>query len=324
MNIIWIVILVKRRMIGDINNMSKSIFAFEIALLIILFCNCSCNNKKKVLQWAELDDIEDSCSIEPSAIEYDSAVTIESDSIVSFEEKESVSNTANSSLEQPYTPQSISSVPISHIGYTLSYNLTTHCPNWVAWELTAEEANGRYPRSNDYKEDPSIENAKDRVNEKAYSSVSYDRGHMCPAGDMKWSAEAMSASFYMTNMCPQDNSLNNGAWKRLEEACRRWAGYEGKVYICCGPIFKGKEEVIDNNPQITIPSAFFKVVLSTKEGHEKAIGFYFENNDKRQTVGNAVRTVDEIEEITGFDFFPQLDDEIENKVESYAKLSKWN
>lgn len=226
-------------------------------------------------------------------------------------------------MEQPIAPANLSNYRIEHTGYTLSYNLTTHCPNWVAWELTGQETRGTYLRSDDYRGDEAIPYGH-RVSERAYSSICYDRGHMCPAGDMKWSEKAMSDSFYMTNMCPQDPTLNQHWWERLESACRRWAKNEGAIYICCGPIFEGGEKDNGSEPKVMIPSAFFKVVLSLRQGHEKAIGFYYKNDDSRQPMGDAVRTVDEIEEMTGFDFFSLLDDEIETRVEAQSKLSKWN
>lgn len=226
-------------------------------------------------------------------------------------------------MEQPIIPVDLSNYRIEHTGYTSSYNLTTHCPNWVAWELTEQETRGVYGRSDDYREDETIP-YKHRVNERAYSSINYDRGHMCPAGDMKWSENAMSDTFYMTNMCPQDPTLNQHWWERLESACRRWAKNEGSIYICCGPIFVGGEKDNGIDPIVKIPSAFFKVVLSLRQGHEKAIGFYYKNDDSRQPMGDAVRTVDEIEEMTGFDFFSKLEDEVEARVEAQSKLSKWN
>ncbi len=132
-----------------------------------------------------------------------------------------------------------------------------------AWELTAEETQGTEPRSNDFLVDPKIPR-NNQVTTYDYRGSGYDRGHMCPAGDMKWSREAMTQCFYMSNMCPQNKTLNGGPWEKLESSCRRWAKQEGKIYIVCGPIFtKGKNTMtIGNEHRICIPDAYFKVVLS--------------------------------------------------------------
>lgn len=227
------------------------------------------------------------------------------------------------SLEEPTIPTNISNYPITHKGHSLSFNLTTHCPNWVAWKLTKEMTNGRWARSNDYRSDRLVP-FDHRVDEKAFSGSGYDRGHMCPAGDMSWDSEAMSATFLMSNMCPQAPTLNQRWWEHLESACRRWANQEGEIYICCGPMYSGSGQTISSYPTVTVPSAFFKVIISLCPGREKGIGFFYLNNDSRQTMTDAVRTIDEIEELTGYDFFPLLDDGLENKIESMSNLNKWN
>lgn len=228
-------------------------------------------------------------------------------------------------LEVPVKINGNPELIINHTGYTLSYNRKTNCPNWVAWELTAEEVDGTVERSTEFLPDPKLPSAY-QVASSDYKNSGYDRGHMCPAGDMKWGIEAMKESFYMSNMCPQNHTLNGGAWERLESACRRWARQEGKVYIVCGPLYNKttRTRSIGKDHTILVPDAFFKVVLSTRKGHEKAIGFFFLNTDSKQTMGEACTSVDEIERITGYDFFPILVDKLEDKVESKFKLSSWN
>lgn len=244
----------------------------------------------------------------------------------------------NASVDDSYTPVEIPhgvETPVggmnhkiyaSHEGYSLSYDTINHCPFWVAWELTSSEAQGRHGRSNDFRPDPQLP-YKHQVSETAFSGSGYDRGHMCPAGDQKWSELAMSESFFMSNMCPQDPTLNQVWWEHLEEAERRWAKQEGSVYIVCGPIFDNKKATnwIDGyNIKIGIPDGFFKVFLSLKSGKEKAIGFIFRNNGTRQPVGKAACSVDHVEEVTGYDFFSGLDDDLEQKLESNFNMGKWN
>ena len=212
---------------------------------------------------------------------------------------------------------------VTHCGYTLSFNREHNNPNWVAWELTAQETEGTKPRAKDFLPDPDIPEPH-RVTTDDYKGSGYDRGHMAPAADMKWSAQAMKECFYMSNMCPQDGSLNSGAWSTLEKACRRWAKQEGKIYIVTGPVYKKKKvKKIGKEHRVSVPDGFFKVVLSTRKGHEKAIGFYYGNHDGKQSMTKTAITVDEAERISGINFFVNLPDPLEEKLESACALKKW-
>ena len=248
------------------------------------------------------------------------ALPISTPSVASF------SNTSASlPLEQPATLHNHPEQIVVHTGYRLSFNRETLCPNWVAWELTANETEGSVQRSNDFRPDEMLP-YRYQVTTDDYKHSGYDRGHMCPSADMKWSSTAQSECFFMSNICPQTHALNAGGWEKVERACRRWAKREGKVYIVCGPIFNDsrKQLYIGKSVKIRVPNAFFKVVLSLKKGGEKAIGFYFTNRDGKQNMGDATKTVDEIENITGMDFFPQLNDALERRVEAQNNLSLWH
>jgi endonuclease G len=145
---------------------------------------------------------------------------------------------------------------------------------------------------------------------------------MCPAGDNKWDKEAMAQSFLFTNICPQNHGLNKYEWNELEIKCREWARKYGAIDIVCGPIYGTEGQRTIGKNKVWVPVAFFKVVLCRK-GHPKAIGFIYRNEGKHQMMKEAVRTVDEIETLTGIDFFPALDDATENRIEAQAKLYEW-
>ena len=238
-------------------------------------------------------------------------------------EAKSASKTTGRKLELPgrmkRTPERI----VEHTGFTLSFNREHNNPNWVAWELTAEEANGSLPRADDFEPDPLLP-SNHQVEHADYTRSGYDRGHMVPAADMKWDSKAMNDCFYMSNICPQTHTLNAGGWETLESACRRWAKREGSVYIVCGPVYKGtKHKTIGNNLKITVPEGFFKVVLSMRKGEEKAIGFYYANSNAKQKMEETATSVDAIEELTGIDFFVNIDDHLEERLESTFALKKW-
>lgn len=206
-------------------------------------------------------------------------------------------------------------------GYTASYNKKTLLPNWVAWHLTAGRLDGpaKRPRRA-FHEDTDV--PEPRAVDMDYYNSGFDRGHLCPAADNKWSVEAMYESFLFTNICPQNHNLNVGDWNEMEQACRRWAEKYGSVYIVCGPIlYKGRHKTIGKN-KVVVPEAFFKVVLCM-EGTPKAIGFIYKNKGGNRPKGDYVNTVDEVERITGIDFFPALPDSVESRVETTCSLSDW-
>lgn len=223
--------------------------------------------------------------------------------------------------ELPALRKSSNEIILRRKGYTASYNPATRLPNWVAWHLTAAHTDGKAKRKDHaFHEDTDV--PEPRVDTYDYMRSGYDRGHMCPAGDNKWDALAMEQSFLMTNICPQDHRLNIGDWNNLETQCRQWAKEFGGIYIVCGPIlYKGKHKTIGKN-KVVVPEAFFKVILRMGKTPQ-AIGFIYRNNDKRHPWGDYVNSVDEVERITGFDFFPTLPDKVEQKVESSYDAEAW-
>jgi len=207
--------------------------------------------------------------------------------------------------------------------YTTSYNNKSKTPNWVAWHLTKAHTYGDHQRKNEvFFEDEAIESSL-RATDNDYYNSRYDRGHMCPAGDNKWDAQAMRESFLFTNICPQNHGLNKYEWNDLEIQCRDWAREYGAIDIVCGPIFSSTDDqkTIGRN-KVWVPDAFFKVILC-RQGNPKAIGFIYRNEGKKQTQEEALRSVDEIETLTGIDFFPSLDDATETRIEAETSLEAW-
>ena len=199
-------------------------------------------------------------------------------------------------------------------GYTVSYNEYYKNPNWVAWELTREETKGETERYDKFMPDPDL--SEPRVVHKDYTKSGYDRGHMAPAADMKWSKQAMIESFYMSNICPQTGNLNRGDWNDLEELCRDWAEKYGRIYIACGPIFDSKSPKRIGGHKVAVPDRFFKVVLIYNRKNPIAMGFIFRNITHSQDIDKYMVTVDSVENVTGMDFFSKLPDDVENRIES--------
>lgn len=213
---------------------------------------------------------------------------------------------------------------ISYPGFTVSFNRTDHIPNWVAWELTADETDGHRSRESAFWTDTSVEGCPETYD---YNFSGYDRGHMAPAGDMKWSAEAMHASFSLANICPQAHSLNSGAWKRLEEKCRAWARRDTTLVIVCGPVpdDTASERIgSDGDRLIKVPRRFFKVILAPKAIPMRGIGFIMPNSQVKGGMQAAAVTIDSVESLTGHDFFPALPDNVETLVERQCDFHIWS
>ncbi len=226
-----------------------------------------------------------------------------------------------SGIEIPAPLENASEQILKRPAYTVSYNKDNKIPNWVAWHLTAQRLNGKAKRPQKaFHEDEEV--PEPRATDWDYYGSGYDRGHMCPAADNKWSEEAMYESFLFTNMCPQTHKLNAGDWEELENSCRKWARTYGDIYIVCGPLlYNTKHKTIGKN-KVVVPEAFFKVVLCLKD-KPRAIGFIYKNNDDDKPMGDYVNTVDEVERLTGIDFFPNLPDDIEDLVEATCDLNDW-
>lgn len=248
-------------------------------------------------------------------------------------------------IEIPASSHFVDEQILSRKAYTTSYNCNTKCPNWVAWHLTSEHTDGPFPRKGVpyYSNNGIVEGIGSVTQETCRNGYFVDieakeprqllsdwtrdynmsHGHMCPAGDNKWDKAAMNQSFLLTNMCPQNERLNGGGWKKLEEKCRTWANQYGDIYIVAGPIFSEPITRTLGEGKIAVPDAFFKVVLCL-EGTPKAIGFLYKNDSSSQSIRECSCSIDNIEELTGLDFFYSLPDDIENIVESDSNLSKWN
>lgn len=228
-------------------------------------------------------------------------------------------------LEIPVLEKDMPSQILEYKGFAVSYNKNLRLPNWVAYELTASEVEGDLPRKDKFRPDPAA--AGPQANKEDYKNSGWDRGHMAPAADMKWSMVAMEESCYFTNICPQNPQLNGGDWKELEEQCRKWAQKYGSIYIACGPIVTKNEHGKIGANKVVVPDKFYKVVLAKVNGVYQGVGFIFHNSPLRKSkisgkppvdrpLKSYAVTIDEVEAATGIDFFPALDAATQNRVES--------
>lgn len=212
---------------------------------------------------------------------------------------------------------------IEYNGYTVSYNETTRIPSWVAYELTAEEANGTINRSGkNFRPDERVKAVQ--ADNYDYRNSGWSRGHMAPAGDFKWDEGAMWDTFFYTNCCPQDEKLNNGSWNVLENKVRTWAREFGSIFVVTGPIVSQTQNGKIGTHQITVPDAFFKALLVYKDEAYNGIAFVMFNSPTTQKLPESYLSINELEKLSGLDFFPSLDDSIEENVEDKVDLKFWN
>lgn len=225
-------------------------------------------------------------------------------------------------LESVIVPKGLSQIKIVHSNYTTSFNASYKVPNYVSWSISSDELGGAVSRNGySFTEDPDLKGAA--VSPMDYSRSGYDRGHMCPAADNKLNDDYMRESFYMTNICPQNHTLNEKTWANLENACRSWAR-SSTVYVVSGPYFDGKPKTFLGNNKVAVPDGFWKVILRQVKGQWRAIGFKMPNQDVDDVYDHYVVSVDEVEKLTGYDFFSALEDKIEKEIESSNDLSFWS
>ena len=228
------------------------------------------------------------------------------------------------SIGYPIISDTMPSVVIDRICYSLSYNTKTRQPNWVMWQLTGNHVMTRKTDVwNEYREDLDIKKEY-RAMLSDYVSSGYDRGHMCPGGDCNWNDKGRDETFLLSNMCPQNPNLNRGDWKEIEIVCRKWAQTYGRIFIVCGPIFfKSPEHETIGSNRIPVPEAFFKVVLCPDSINPKGIGFICRNTDGNRKKDFYVNSIKQVERVTGYKFFPKLDESIKKKVYDSDDINNW-
>lgn len=225
------------------------------------------------------------------------------------------------SAEFNYIPRSDNPVIVRHKYYTLSYVDRYKDPEWVAYKLDDYMTVGVAERSNKFKSDPEVPGGSAIPGD--YTKSGYDRGHLCPAADMKWDTEAMDETFYMSNMTPQMPGFNRGVWKKLEEQVREWAVELKEIYVVTGPILEDDLPMIGNHNKVSVPKYFYKIVLEYNDYESKAISFLLPNESSAMPLINFVVPIDSIETLTHINFFPSLSKQQSEELETKVNVSQW-
>jgi endonuclease G len=218
---------------------------------------------------------------------------------------------------------------VEHAAMILSYAEAHEQARWVAHIIRPEVTDGRGTRTNDFREDPQI--ATGSATEKdyflkflqadssyTYDGFGYDRGHLAPSADFRWSKKALSESYYYSNMSPQLDQFNREGWAELEGLLRGYVARTGhQLVVVTGGVLKEGLPVIERGiNKVSIPTQFYKVVLDLKAG--KAIGFLMPNAKLPYPMEHYAVTVDSIEGTTSLDFFNLIDnqEQVEGEVDT--------
>jgi endonuclease G, mitochondrial len=222
-----------------------------------------------------------------------------------------------------FYPTSTTKKIIAHKYYVLSYSVKDKQAEWVAYMMTRQHVlDGKIERTNNFRPDPLIKKHKASAQLEDYKGSGHDRGHIAPAGDMKFDSIAMSESFFLSNMSPQLPDFNRGIWQRVEQQVRNWAQEYDSLYIATAGTLKYSQGTIGKS-KVTVPKYFYKVILDYKKTEKKAIAFLLANEKGTKRLREYTVSIDSVEKITGIDFFPVLPDSIENRLESRIDTTLW-
>lgn len=224
----------------------------------------------------------------------------------------------NSSLFD-YLPTSTTGAIYSHSSYSFSYSENHEQSEWVAYVLEKNDLTNLNFQRPFFEQDPLVKTAS--ADWRNYKNSGYDKGHLCPAADRKSSFSDYNETFFTSNISPQKHDFNSGVWNRLEEKVRYWAlKYDG-LYVVTGGVLNDNLKSIGKE-KVSVPKYFYKVLL-TKD-RSRMIGFLVPHQKSNRPIYEFTATVDDIEKMTGIDFFPKLSDTIENELETKSDYKEWS
>ena len=219
-----------------------------------------------------------------------------------------------------FHPSTTTDQVVNHKYYSLSYSEEDEQAEWIVYKITSNNFDNDISRTNDFREDPKIKTGSAKLSD--YKGSGYDRGHLVPAGSMKINKTSMSESFYTSNMSPQLPGFNRGIWKRLEEKVRYWAAINDSIFVATGPILDKPLGTIGTN-NVTIPRAYYKTLLGYKDGKAKGLAFILPHERSDSSLYKYIVSINDVEEITGIDFYHKIDKAVQAEVESNIDVKLW-
>ncbi|PIA81894.1 endonuclease [Gaetbulibacter sp. 4G1] len=220
-----------------------------------------------------------------------------------------------------FLPTSTTGQVIHHKGYSLSYSEPHEQAEWVAYELKKSHLSNTNFKRPYFEIDKAVKTGA--ANWRNYKKSGYDRGHLCPAGDRRYNQLTHDETFLTSNISPQEHKFNSGIWNTLEQKVRYWASKYDGVFVITGGVLSGKMETIGVE-EVSVPNQFYKVLIDNNSGETKIIAFLIPHKNSNKPLYEFVVPVDTIEKLTGIDFFPQLDDNIEDRLEASSSYKAWS
>jgi endonuclease G len=224
-------------------------------------------------------------------------------------------------LPVPSAPYPGELLILESTGFIVGYDDDRNNPAWVSYRIfeMATLDSGQRPRR--FKEDP---RTLSKVTHEAYTRSGFDRGHMAPnyAIATRYGREAQFETFLMSNIVPQSPELNQGPWRKLEEMISGYAQKYDEVWVVTGPLYDDRPEYI--GPEVEVPDGFFKIVVDETPSGLRVLAFNFPQDvQRRDNPARFLTTVDAIEELSGLDFFSELPDDVEERVEGVRGARLW-
>ena len=220
-----------------------------------------------------------------------------------------------------FLPTSTTGQIVHHKNYSLSYSESHEQAEWVAYELKASHLSSTNHKRPYFEIDKAVKTGA--AHWRNYKQSGYDRGHLCPAGDRRFTKEAHDETFLTSNISPQEHQFNSGVWNRLEQKVRYWARKNDGVFVVTGGVLNNNLRTIGSE-NVAVPNQFYKVILDRTNGKTKVLAFLVDHKDSDLPLYKFVVSVDKVESLTGIDFFSQLDDDIENQLEASSSYKNWS
>lgn len=223
-------------------------------------------------------------------------------------------------IPKKFMPNSTTGDVVRHQYYSLSYSETHEQAEWVAYTLTKEQLTYEDRKRPYFIEDPKVPTKS--ADWRNYKGSGYDRGHLCPAGDRRFSKYAYNETFYTSNISPQRNDFNAGIWNRLEQKVRRWAKRYNSVTVVTGGVLEKNLPSIGEE-DVSVPQYYYKIVSREVQGKIRVLAFLFPHMESSKSLKHFTVSVDRLERMTGIDFFKDLPDTLETKIESEIQTKEW-
>ncbi len=223
-------------------------------------------------------------------------------------------------IRSDFMPSSTTDAIVEHSHYTLSYNEPYEQAEWVAYVLKKSHLTRDQRKRPFFIEDPKVKTKS--ADWRNYKGSGYDRGHLCPAGDRRFSEQAYNETFYTSNISPQDREFNAGVWNRLELQVRDWARRYNEIFVVTGGVLEpGLEEIGEED--VDVPKYYYKIIARGEPSDFKMLAFLFLGKESTKPLRKFAVSVDDIEKRTGIDFFESLPDEVQEKLEGTVAVGDW-